>query len=329
MKPGSAAATWIVCATLAGACAAPASDEAVADDELRAVSTLIETIDLALGAPFDRGEGLHNQAYAFDGVHHFSAGVTTAHAAWVFVHARDGKRICRSRVEDPFGPSSTGKVHPGGGVVVGGGLVSAVSNEVDGPGGAVALLRIEPPAAASRDAIEPACTTRWLPVDGRDGRSVVVGEYVGLVAEASLPGRPGTDLVVLNIHGARALRYDAAEGKLVPVGVDRPATSGVMPQQCARSGTTLVCTPLPLVGGLALQVVDGAVGEDGTLQRVGRHGFGRYQAPLGEGLSFFGGRLYIAGNAGLGETAGCGFAGLAMPCTTRDGTQRVYVYQPR
>lgn len=317
------------CAALAGACASPPSDEAVADEELIAVASLVDTVDLPLGAPFDRGEGLHNQAYAFDGTHHFSAGVTTAHEAWVFVHARDGSRICRARVEDPFGPSSTGKVHPGGGVVVAGGLVSAVSNEVDGPGGAVALLRIEPPGSSSGDAVEPRCATRWLPVDGRGGRSAVVGEYVGLVAEASLPGRKGTDLVVLNIHGARALRYDATEGALVPVGVDRPASSGVMPQQCARSGSTLVCTPLPLVGGLALQVVDGAVGEDGALRRVGRHGFGRYQAPLGEGLSFSGGRLYVAGNAGLGDSAGCGFAGLAMPCTTRDGAQRVYVYRSR
>lgn len=311
----------------------PDDSPEVADDELVAALDLERTLDLPLGAPFDRGEGLHDQAYAFDGAAHFSAGVTTAHEAWVFVHDADGALACSSKLEDPFGAASTGKVHAGGGVLDGGALLVAVSNEVDGPEGAVALARVERPAPvrAARDrapgASAAACAVTWLPVDGRGGRHAVVGAYVGLVTEATVRGEAA--LVLLDIHGASALRYDRAAGALRPT-TQRPAgRSGIMPQQCARLGRELLCTPLPLAGGLALSVVDPAIGDDGALSPVGKRGFGALRAPLGEGIAVHDGRIWIAGNAGLGQSAGCGFAGLAMPCSTRQGTQRVYVYRPR
>lgn len=322
-----------VVALVLAACAAapPEGSPEVADDDLVAALDLERTIDLPLGAPFDRGEGLHDQAYAYDGVFHFSAGVTTAHEAWAFVHDAGGALVCASKMADPFGGASTRKVHAGGGVLVGGALLVAVSNEVDGPEGAVALARIERPASsaarpADARATTPACAVEWLPVDGRGGRTAVVGSYVGLVTEATVAGKP--ELVLLDIHGGAALRYDRAAGALEPVATS-PARSSVMPQQCARLGAELLCTPLPLVGGLALAVVDPAIGDDGALRPLGKRGFGALRAPLGEGIAVHDGRVFIAGNAALGQSAGCGFAGLAMPCSTRQGTQRVYVYKLR
>lgn len=337
MKTERSLATRLALACLfvasATACAAE-GDEGVAtpEEDLRAELALEQTFELPLGAPFDEGEGLHNQAHVFDGTAHFSAGTTNTHQGWTFIHSAEGELVCASRVDDPFGPASTGKVHPGGGLVVDGGLLTAVSNEEDGEGGAVALLRVERPADKPRTSASaagaPPCKTTWLPIDGKGGRAAVVGEYVGLVTEAAVPdaGRP-LDLVLLNIHGARALRYDAPAGRLEAVGTERPRKSDLMPQQCARSGNQLVCTPLPLVGGLALQVTDLTIGKDGALHTLGKKGFGALRAPLGEGISFHDGRVYLAGNARLGESAGCGFAGLAMPCSTQQGGQRIYVYR--
>jgi len=325
-------AVALALAAYAVACA-PETDEDVTahEDELRAELALEETLDLPLGAPFDRGEGLHNQAHVFDGANHFSAGVTNTHRAWAFIHSAQGALVCASPLDDPFGAASTGKVHVGGGLVVDGGLLTAVSNEVDGERGAVALLRVERPAdeASTKNGVVPPCKTTWLPVDGKGGRAAVVGEYVGLVTEALVGIGASPELVLLNVHGARALRYDARRGGLEPIGTDRARTSGLMPQQCARSGSQLVCTPLPLVGGLALQVTDLTIGDDGALRPIGKKAFGALRAPLGEGISFHGGRVYLAGNAGLGESAGCGFAGLAMPCSTREGGQRIYVYRSK
>ena len=328
---GTKLAVALSCAS-ASACASDVDPSVVSpDDELRAELTLERSFDLPLGAPFDKGEGLHNQAHVFDGATHYSAGVTNEHQAWAFVHSTTGALVCASQLDDPFGAASTGKVHVGGGLVTGGGLLTAVSNEEDGVRGAVALLRVERPAeeSSAKDGAAPPCKTTWLPVDGKGGLVAVVGEYVGLVTEAYVPKGRALELVLVNIHGARALRYDAREGRLEPIGAERPRKGDLMPQQCARSGNVLMCTPLPLIGGLALQVTDLTIADDGTLHAIGTRGFGALRAPLGEGIGLHDGHVYLAGNAGLGESAGCGFAGFAMPCSTREGSQRIYVYRGR
>lgn len=287
--------------------------------------------------------GVHNQAYHFDGSWHFSAGTDTDARGWLFVNHPDGSLKCSDMLADPFtgpDPEASGEVHPGGGWHHDGRFYTVVSNQVDGDGGGFAIVSFAPggcDAAANPDTSGCGCDVTWVQDEDGAPRLWSSGDYkgfgVGYEGEARLYDIYGSNAWTCSLSGEDCADSDAAGpagGSLTCL-----ATGRICPQECFRSGEQVVCTDFPVLSSSAGSTWLDVYPADPTV-------IDEFQAPVNtvwlpraldlagntgqsnpEGVSMHDGQLYLAGDHPDGDDGGCGL--LISPCTDGAGDQAVRV----